>query len=1162
MSSGPAARSRLPRVVDVFSHFLRSPSVRRCFSQDRTYPGTKQNRKDRENRMNAFAKWICVCMLVVLCARSTPAQDISASMHGTVTDRTGGIVSGAKVTATHTETGLQRMASTDAQGAYLLVQLPVGHYRLEIEANGFKKYVQEGISLDVNQTAAVAISLSVGSTAQQVEVKADAPVIESTSTSLGKTIGEREVLDLPLNGRHFTQLGLLQPGVVPITPGLETAGGTLREGQAYAVNGQRPESNEFLIDGANNFNTVDGGFVLEPPVDAIEEFRILTHTANAEFGHSTGSTTNIITRSGTNDFHGAAWEFLRNNAMDAKSFFADSVEPLKRNQFGGTFGGPIRRDKTFFFGYYEGLRNRQGETTRTTVPSNAERTGNFADQCPLNNGTFNPQGLCIDNSTGQISQNGQLFNEFTGQPIPNNQLPFINPISANILPFYPLANSGPFTYVGTQSLVGNTDQFGVRLDHYLTERDILSFRYSFGQRSQIDPLSTSGANVPGFPVGEDQRDQNFVAQETHTFTPSLLGIFRVSYLRNKFLLDEHLNHTDPASLGFAYPPTLDSAIGPPFVQVGGYASVGDPITGPRNTYQNSYDFSGSLTWIKGRHQFKFGGGYQYDQINVLQGIATNGFFVFSTFPVNNSFASFLFGQPVFFLQGGGDFYRGLRGHAFNLYAQDTWRLTSRLTVNYGLRYEVPSPYTEIHNEQNLWIPGRQSTVFPTAPTGLLYPGDPGVPDGLIPTERDAFAPRLGLAWDVTGKGELMVTSAYGIFYDPYYTGQGGPLQTPISAPPYLQTPQISVPNFGDPYNGQNPFNGSFAQPMTLLTLDPNLRLPYAQDWNLNVERAFGKDWLFEVGYIGTKGTKLPRFIEANPAVYIPNVSTQDNADQRRLYSGCTLTGTAPCAFSSVGLISGIANSTYNALQTSLRKRFSHGLSALISYTFSTTLDDASTFNITGSASQSTAGEKDLAQNPFDLAAEHGRSMFDARHRFVASYQWNLPWFSHPQSWYGHILGNWQVNGITTLMSNTPFTVYDSSNPSLQGSAPEISGFYSSRPNLVGDPNSGTCASSGAAVRTPECWFNTGAFQQAAIGQFGNVGRNTLNGPAYQQWDFSLLKMIPIREAVNLQFRAEFFNIFNNVNFELPNNDISSPNFGQIQTAQPGRVVQLALKLLF
>ncbi len=1117
--------------------------------------------------MKAFVRLMCWSMLAILVAGRTPAQEISASVRGTIVDPSGAAVSAAKITATHVETGLQRTATSDAQGAYVLLELPVGHYRVEAAAAGFKTYVQEGISLDVNETATVAIHLVVGTTEQQIEVKADAPMIEHDVTALGKTVGDREVLDLPLNGRHFTQLGLLQPGVVPITPGLLLAGGSLREGQAYAVNGQRPESNNFLIDGADNFNTVDGGFVLEPPVDAIAEFRILTHTANAEFGHSTGSTTNIITRSGTNSFHGTAWEFLRNDALDAKSFFADSVEPLKRNQFGGVFGGPIKKDKTFVFGYYEGLRNHQGETARTTVPSNAERTGNFADLCPLNNGTFNPAGLCIDNTSGMLSQNGQLFNEFTGQPIPMNQLPFVNQISQNLLPYYPLANSGPFTYVGTQLFTSSTDQFGVRVDQFLTERDVLNFRYSFGQRSQTDPLSTQGANVPGFPVGENQRDQNFVGQETHNFTPTVLGVLRVSYLRNKFLLDEHLNHTDPASLGFEYEPTLESAIGPPFVQVGGYASIGDPITGPRNTYQNSYDFSGSLTWVKGRHQFKFGGGFQYDQINVLQGIATNGFFVFEQFPVNNSFASFLFGQPVVFLQGGGNFYRGLRGHAFDMYAQDTWRLTPRLTINYGLRYQVPSPYTEIHNQQNLWIPGRQSVVFPTAPTGLLYPGDPGVPDGLIPTERDAFAPRVGLAWDVTGKGTLLVTSAYGIFYDPYYTGQGGPLQTPISAPPYLQTPQVMLPNFADPFNGQNPFTGSFVPSMTLLTLDPNLRLPYAQDWNLNVERAFGRDWLFEVGYIGTKGTKLPRFIEANPTVYDPNLTFTENTnlmDQRRLYSGCTVVVQSPCTFSSVGEIAGIANSSYNALQASLQKRFSHGVSALISYTFSKTLDDASTFNITGSASQSVAGENDLAQNPFDLKGEYGRSMFDARHRFVASYQWNLPWFSHPDNWYGYILGGWMVNGITTLMSNTPFTVYDSNNPSAQGSAPEISGFFSSRPNQIGSPDAGTCQQNGATVpiRTASCWFNTGAFQEAAPGTFGNVGRNTLKGPAFQQWDFSAIKTIPIHEAMNLQFRAEIFNIFNNVNFELPDNDIASPNFGQIQAAQPGRIVQLALKFSF
>ena len=852
--------------------------------------------------MRIFSRLVLVTVFAVACAVGIRAQDISASIHGTVTDESGGIVSGAKVTAINTDTGFQRGTVSSSQGAYVLVELPVGRYRVEAEAQGFKKYVQEGISLDVNQQATVAVHLAVGTATQEIQVTSDAPMIESTSTNLGQTVGEREILDLPLNGRNFTQLGLLQTGVVPLTPGLLEAGGSARAGQAYAVNGQRPESNNFLIDGADNFDTVDGGLVMEPPIDAIAEFRILTHTANAEFGHSTGSTTNIITRSGTNQYHGTAWDFFRNNAMDAKSFFADSVEPLHRNQFGGVFGGPIKKDKTFVFLYYEGVRDTNGETTLATVPSNAERTGNFADQCPLNNGTFNAQGLCIDNTSGQLSPNGQLINEFSGQPIPNNQLPFINPISQALLSYYPLANDGPFTYVGTQTLTSSTDQFGVRVDHYLTNRDTLNFRYSYGQLSQVDPLPTGGANVPGFPVGENQRNQNFVAQETHAFSPTLVGILRASYLRNKFLLGTNINHTDPASLGFEYQPSLEQAIGPPFIQVGGYASIGDPITGPRNTYQNTYDFSGSLTWIKGRHQYKFGGGYQYDQINVLQGIATNGFFVFATFPVNNAFASFMFGQPVVFLQGGGNFYRALRGQSFNLYAQDTWKLSSRLTVNYGLRYEVPSPYTEIHNYQNLWIPGRQSVVFPTAPAGLVYPGDPGVPSGLIPTERDAFAPRVGLAWDVRGDGKWLVTSAYGIFYDPYYTGQGGPLQDPISAPPYLQTPQISVPNFGDPFNGQNPFNGSFAQPMTLLVLNPNLRLPYAQDWNLNIERALGSDWLLEVGYIGTKGTKLPRFIEANPAVYIPGESTQDNADQRRLYSGCTVTGTTPCTFSSVGEI--------------------------------------------------------------------------------------------------------------------------------------------------------------------------------------------------------------------------------------------------------------------
>ena len=1111
--------------------------------------------------MRNLGRLICILAIAIYPSLNASAQEIAGSIRGTVLDASGATVSSVKVTAVQTETGLARTATTDSQGVYDFVELPIGHYRLEVEAKGFKKYVQEGISLDVNHIATVVVRLAVGIPTQEVRVQADASLVETTVTSLGKTVGEREILDLPLNGRDFAQLGLLQPGVAPITPGLAEAGGSLRSGQAYAVNGQRPESNNFLIDGANNFNSVDGGLVIQLPIDSIAEFHILTHTASAEFGHSSGSTTNIVTRSGSNAFHGAAWEFLRNDAMDAKSFFATSVEPLKRNQFGGTFGGPIKKDKTFFFGYYEGLRNRQGETVGAAVPTLQEQQGDFGQLCTQAQGTFNASGICSVPS-------GQLVNEFSNQPFPFNKLPGIDPLSQSLLPFFPLPNQpslGPNAFSTTQTLDQNNDQFGVRVDHYLTPQDVLNFRYMFSQGDTIDPLSTAGANVPGFPVGENQRAQNFVAQETHTFSPTLIGVARFSFLRNKYLFNQAVNHTTPASLGFQYEPTLDAAIGPPFIQVSGYASVGDPITGPRNTYENAIDISGSITWIHGRHEMKFGGGYDHDQINVLFGIASNGFFVFAPVPANDAFASFLLGAPAFFLQGGGDPSRGLRGNSLSAYAQDTYKLTSRLTLNAGLRYELPFPYTEIHNRQNLFEPGVQSVVFPSAPVGLVYPGDPGVPRGLIPTEKTAFAPRVGLAWDPRGNGLWLVTASYGISYDPYYNGQGGPLQTPSSAPPYLQTPQLNFPDFADPYGGTNPFNGSFAQPMTLLTLSPNLRLPYAQDWNLNVQRSFANDWLFEIGYVGTKGTKLPRFIEGNPAVFVPGEtggvpnSTEDNVNNRRLYSGCNLSPTSPpCNFASVGLIAGIADSSYNALQASLQKRFSHGLSFLASYTYSKTLDDVSSFNITGSASQSVAGENDLAQDPFNLPAEYGRSMFDARNRFVISYQWQLPFWNHPENWYQHVLGGWQLNGITTFMSGTPFTVYDSTDVSLQGSAPEISGFSSNRPDVVGNPNNGP--------RTPQEWFNTAAFQQlnptTQAGQFGNEGRNIVQGPGLQEWDFSAFKNIPIRESKSLQFRAEFFNIFNHANFRLPDNDISSPTFGEISESLPGRQVQLALKFYF
>jgi carboxypeptidase family protein/TonB-dependent receptor-like protein len=1130
------------------------------------------------------AKTLTLFLMALLISLNAAGQQITGSIRGTVSDPSGAIVEAANVTAKQIETGLTRVAITDRQGEYVLVELPIGHYQLEIQAKGFQTYLQQGISLDVNQTATVGIHLKLGSETQHVEVSANAALVESTVSSLGQTVMEHEILDLPLDGRNFSQLGLLQPGVVPLTPGLLEAGGPARANEGYAVDGQRPESNNFMIDGADNVSSVDGGFVLKPPIDAIAEFKILSHNANAEFGRNTGSTTNIVTRSGSNSFHGAAWEFLRNDAMDSSDYFTQSVQPLKQNQFGATFGGPILKEKTFFFGYYEGFRNRQGETVPATVPSAAERLGNFGQLCTSIPGDAFVGGICTNTTTNAPDFNGQLLNFAMGPapvPIPNNQLASIDPTATNVLPFFPLPNVGTNGFIATQTLSENNDQFGVRMDHYLSHADTLNFRYMFSTGPTTDPLSPVGANVPGFPVGEYDRAQNFVAQETHVFSPTTIGVARFSYLRNTFLLDEHLNHESPSDLGFQYVPTLPSAAGPPFIQVGGYASVGDPITGPRNTFQNTFDLSGSLSWVHGRHELKFGGGYRRDQINALQGIASNGFFVFAQFPYSDGFASFLSGSPVVFLQGGGNFAREIRDRALDAYGQDTYKINSRVTLNLGLRYELPFPSTERNNEVNLFVPGAQSQVLPSAPAGLLYPGDPGVPAGLIPTEKTAFAPRIGVAWDPRGDSKTVVSAAYGIFYEPFYTGEGGPLQDPVSSPPFLKTQQISpVNSFADPYTTSNPFAQAFPEPMTLLVVAHNLHLPYAQDWNLNIQRSLGQDWLFQIGYVGTTGVRLPRFIEGNPPAFVPGlsnsaafcapqsppcqISTENNVNNRRLYSGCTLADpSTSCIYGSVGEMASIANSSYNALEASLRKRFSHGLSFLASYTWSHSIDDVSSFNITGSASQPVAGENDLAQNPFDLAAERGRSMFDSHNRFVLSYQWALPFLQHSSSWYGHIFGDWQLNGIFTAMSGGPFTVFDSNDVSLQGQAPEITGFSANRPNLIGNPNSGP--------RTPQEWFNVSAFQQLQpdpLGRFevfGDEGRNVVQGPGYVNWDASAFKNIRLTETKELQFRGELFNLLNHTNFRLPVSDIEdiqTGTFGKIQSDVSPRVIQVALKFLF
>ncbi len=1097
--------------------------------------------------MSNVFRWVLVGVAILLFSASLAlCQDPTGILEGQVTDPSGALIPNAAVTITNSATGFSTSQRTSATGEFRFSYLPVGSYNLHVSEKGFASFKASNIHLDVNRVVQLPVSLALAGTKEAVEISALAATVDVSST-LGNVVTGHDAVDLPLNGRNLTQLGLLQPGVAPMTFGLLQAGGIARANQAYAVNGEPPESNNYLLDGVTNVDSVNGGFALRTPPDAVTEFRILTSNAPAEYGETSGATTSVVTRSGTNQFHGDVYNFLRNSAFDARNFFAASTEPLHQNQFGATLGGPIRRDKDFFFAYYEGQRDRQGETRTAIVPTAAERSGDFS-------------GLTDSNGNAQ-----PLINEFTGQPISfggvMGQIPpyMLSPIALKAESLIPLPNIGPSLYSSTQMLTNNYDQGGFRLDHYFRNSDQMFARYATFSLHELDPLPINGSGVPGFPVTNDITTNSATLSYVHLFTPSLVQTARAAFFRNVFLEGAAANHSPASDLGFTYQPTLPSALGYPYQIISGYTDIGNPITGPQNTYQNDYQGYYSLAWTHGAHNLKFGADIDRQQINVLLGIATNGFFVFAPFPVNDSFASFLLGQPVQFFQGGGDFNRGLRKWIVAGYAQDEWRINSRLTLTYGLRYEVNTPYTDIRNRLNAWAPGKQSTVDPSAPAGLLFPGDPGVPAGIAPVDHHEFMPRVGLAWDPIGNAKTTIRAGYGIFYDGYTNGTGGPLQAAVSALPWTEAYQLPGPgmNFADPYNGNTPpfVLQQFVRPATILTVQSGMLPPYSQNWDFSIEHVFANSYLLDVRYVGNKGTHLPRFIEANPAIYGSGATTS-NADQRRQYADCDASGS--CAFASVGLIADNNSSTYHALQVSLSKQLTRNLSFQASYWWSKSLDYVSSLNIAGSAPTLVAGENDLAQNPFDLRAEHGPSLFDATHRFVFSGTYMLPgWRAAPRA-AALVLNGWQLNTIVTLASGTPFTVYDSNNASMQGSAPEITGFYSSRPNALSDPNNGP--------HTPNEWVSRDAFQMLTPatnpGQFGNEGRNAVRGPGLATADLSLFKNFAMTETARLQFRAEAFNALNHPNFMLPENDLASPEFGQILQAATPRLLQLALKFLF
>ena len=1086
---------------------------------------------------NRFAAW-CAVLIWMATATVLVAQDPTGAIEGTVTDPSGAVIASARVTVRQLETGLTRETTSASNGQYRVVGLSVGPYSVVVEAPKLATAVREPIGVSVSQTVRLNVELGLSAVAERVTVTGSEQLVDSATTALGRVVTGRELVDLPLNGRNFTQLGLLQTGVAPLTAGVATAGGSLRQGQSYAVNGMRPEQNLYLLDGAQNINRMDGGYALKIPVDAVAEFRILTHGAPAEFGGTAGATTSIVTRSGTNRLSGSLYEFVRNDALDGRNFFSAEVEPLKQHQFGMTLGGPLRRDRTFFFGYYEGFRNTQGITTSATVPTQAERDGDFSGMA----------GPLLNIAAG-------------GVPFQGNRLPAgaINPVARNVLALYPLGNVSPSIYRETLISQNEYDQAGARIDLALSNRDQLFGRYSYSGGNNNNPVSVRGSDAPGFPTRDDFGTHSLTVSGTRILSPALTNTVRANYLRHKFFFDQRLNRTPPSALGFGYEPVHEIGQGPPFFNISGYTPIGGAITGPRNTTQNTFELQDSVTWARGAHLFKFGGEYGRTSIDMFQGIAPNAFFVFSsTFPTNHVVANVLLGAPVVFYQGFGDFSREVLAQGTGLYAQDEWRVADTVTLNVGLRYERINPLTEAEDRLNAFVPGVQSVVRPDAPRGLLFPGDPGVGEGIAPG-ANAFMPRVGAAWDPAGDGQWVIRSSYGLFYDQFQNGAGTASQVAISAIPAAQFVQFSGAglNFQNPYANRPPIlPDSFVRPSTVFAMDVNNKPPYFHHWNAGVQRALFDRYLLEARYVGAAGRRLPRNIEANPAVYGPGATAQ-NADRRRIYANCPADGSA-CDFSTVAMITNIARASYQALQTSVSRRYSTGVGFNVSYWYSRTHDHLSAMNLSGAAAKPLAGENDLAQNPFDLEAEWGPSLFDARHRFVASGSWILPTPSAAAPLVRALLGGWQFNAIGTVTSGTPFTVSDSANVSLQANSPPISGFAASRPNVIGDPNNGP--------HTVDEWMSRSAFErlniQTQAGQFGNAGRNIVRGPGYGNLDVSLVRDIALPRGTRLQLRAEAFNVTNHVNFGLPVADLNSPNFGRIFSAGPPRLMQFGAKLIF
>ena len=1039
----------------------------------------------------------------------------TGSISGTAKDESGAVLPGVTIEATSTSTNSVRSATTGPDGFYTIQLVQPGSYIVKASLSGFSTFSRSGVKVNVSETALVNVSMKVGGQSETVEVTGEAPLIETGNATLGIIIDERKVVDLPLNGRNFTQLGTLIPGVVAPPPGLggqdgaATPGGFGNVTGGFNVNGQRNQSNNFLLDGATNNDTFNTGFVLRPPPDAIQEFKILTHSYSAEYGRNSGSVVNVVTKSGSNTWHGAAWEFNRNDKFQERNFFVPSDQPkpkLKQNQFGASLGGPLMKDKLFAFGYYEGYRNTRGTTQNLLVPTAAQRAGNIG-------------GTVRDPLTGQ---------PFAGGVIPTNR---ISPISAKLLTdFMPLANSGTNRYIVSPEVVDNRDQAGGRLDYKLSDKHQMIGRFLWSKTKVATPKTVQPADSLAI-----AKLMDIMASDTYMFSPNAINQLRLSV--NKIDAQPAVTSgLTNSAYGINVRNTNPLAVGLPSIGISGFPGLGDPqqpfVQRNNDVYQLTDDFS----WLRGKHSMKFGLDVRQEHMFIAFINRPNGDFTFSGAITGNPLADFLLGYPAQFRATTQQGIQDGTGWTYSGYAQDEFRFSDRLTLNIGLRYELAKPFVEKENRIVVINPDKQSTVQPLAPKGLLYPGDAGIPDGGYATDKNNLAPRIAFAWDPNGKGKTSVRGAWGIFYDSL-AGQGDLFQAGVLAPPFTPLVELNATaanpslTFANPLGTGTQTPNLFPANLTIIGWGPEFNTPSAMHYNLTVQQQIGDNLGLEVGYVGSRGKNLPMFLEINPIVTPPS------------------TRKFP-AFSLLRPTTTVAESWYNSLQASLRMRPTRGINFLASYTLGDAKDHISGLNIGGESRPVlpvTLGDDASVQAALDQ--EKGPALFDVRHRFVISFGAELPKLAGSSAAMRNILGGWQLNGIFQAQTGFPFTVTD---PVLA-----LSGL-TNRPNMTCDPNDG-------APHTVTQWFNTNCFSRRAAANTTGLSsqtRNAVRGPGFNRSDLSIFKNFTFSKDKQVQIRIEGFNIFNQERFGNPVNNSGAANFGQLTSADDGRIIQFGAKFSF